>query len=338
MASRKPLDDVHLPDQLAGLKRTGPRAFGHAYGRLQVAIEPSFAPARAKVPMLITLRSAATTPEALVRAVPPTAVYVLALITSLVGVGVQDLWRLAAIPLAYAFHVVKRRLGATPSVTMLVSDDDTVEVRVDDGKRTSLERFEKVTGAELVLDESSAPVRVALSTSRGAWRPMIDPRAHGVVVDDATLSALAQLVRIAVGVEPLPVPTRPPPSLSGRAPTPLVGDGRCPHRRDTLQKVAGPLDLERCAVCRGALLPAHQAQELVEHRLHLTKSDLDDLAALFGGAATGCVACGGRARPVRLRGVYVELCRQCGAIWLDEGEESAFLGLYGEGMYGDGAG
>lgn len=329
-----------LPEKLGTLQRTGPRAYGRAYDRLHVVLEPSFVPGAHKAPMLITLRSASTTPESLVRAVPPTAVYVLAAITSVVGVGGGDLWRLAALPLAAAYHVVKQRLGRNPSVTLLVGEDDTVEARTDDGRRTSLERFEQVIDAECADDEQGAPRHVALSTSKGAWKPTIDPRAHGLIVDDATLTALAFFVRLALGKEPFPLraraPSAPTHKLSATSTT-AEPVRRCPHRRDTLTKVAGPLDLERCGVCRGALLPSHQAQDLVENRLHLTKPDLDDLAALFGGVATACVACGGRARPVRLRGVYVELCRQCGAIWLDEGEERAFLSLYGEGMYDDGA-
>jgi len=330
-----------LPEHLGPLPRTGPRAFGRTYDRLHVVLEPSFVPGAAKAPMLITLRSASTAPESLVRAVPPTAIYVLAAVTSVVGVGGGDLWRLAALPLAAAYHVVKQRLGRNPTLTLLVGEDDTVESRTDDGRRTSLERFDRVVDAECANDERGSPSHVALSTSKSAFQPTIDPRARGLVVDDATLTALVFFVRLALGKEPFPlrarVPGAPLHRLASLSSTTAAPMRRCPHRRDTLTKVAGPLDLERCGVCRGALLPAHQAQDLVENRLHLTKPDLDDLAALFGGAATECVACGGRARPVRLRGVYVELCRQCGAIWLDEGEETAFLSLYGEGAYDDGA-
>jgi hypothetical protein len=53
---------------------------------------------------------------------------------------------------------------------------------------------------------------------------------------------------------------------------------------------------------------------------------LGELAGFFSGTRLACAGCGGAMRPLRLRGVVVDLCFACGGLWLDRGELSRLSG------------
>lgn len=83
---------------------------------------------------------------------------------------------------------------------------------------------------------------------------------------------------------------------------------------------------ERCPTCGGHHLDVELAGPLLEREVGKSVDDLKALAAHFGGARLPCPGCGGSQSPVTLRGVPVDLCLQCGALWLDGGELRALTG------------
>jgi hypothetical protein len=53
---------------------------------------------------------------------------------------------------------------------------------------------------------------------------------------------------------------------------------------------------------------------------------LRELVTHFSGARLRCAGCGAAMRPLRLRGVVVDLCVGCGGLWLDAGELTRMSG------------
>lgn len=71
------------------------------------------------------------------------------------------------------------------------------------------------------------------------------------------------------------------------------------------------------------VLDAELAGPLLERELGQTIDELKELARMFGGDRLVCPGCAGLQSPLTLRGVPLDLCLSCGALWLDSGELSA---------------
>jgi Zn-finger nucleic acid-binding protein len=83
---------------------------------------------------------------------------------------------------------------------------------------------------------------------------------------------------------------------------------------------------ERCPTCGGHHLGVEMAAPLLEREVGRNIEELKTIAGMFGGTRLPCPGCGGDQSPVTLRGVPVDLCLSCGALWLDGGELSALTG------------
>jgi len=80
------------------------------------------------------------------------------------------------------------------------------------------------------------------------------------------------------------------------------------------------LDGSWCKSCAGVLLPPVGSQRLLGEVLGLDRPALLELADGFGGRRFVCSLCRARMRCLVVRGVDVDLCFHCGALWLEQGE------------------
>lgn len=74
-----------------------------------------------------------------------------------------------------------------------------------------------------------------------------------------------------------------------------------------------------CPSCQGKLLLRNQAQQLVVNELGIPPAEVTVALAQPGPRRLPCGSCGGVMAQVRLRGVHVDLCGQCGAMWFERG-------------------
>ncbi len=84
--------------------------------------------------------------------------------------------------------------------------------------------------------------------------------------------------------------------------------------------MGAPLDGHYCTHCGGILLPASGSERLLHDELAMDRARLVELADSFGGRRSPCASCGARVRPLLLRGVDIDVCFHCGALWFDRGE------------------
>jgi len=80
------------------------------------------------------------------------------------------------------------------------------------------------------------------------------------------------------------------------------------------------LDGHGCPRCGGVLLPATGSERLLHDELALDRAVLLEIAQSFGGRRYGCPACRSKMRALLVRGVDIDLCFHCAALWLDDGE------------------
>ena len=80
------------------------------------------------------------------------------------------------------------------------------------------------------------------------------------------------------------------------------------------------LDGQGCPRCGGVLLPATGSERLLHDELALDRALLLEIAESFGGRRYGCPACHSKMRALLVRGVDIDLCFHCAALWLDDGE------------------
>ncbi len=78
-----------------------------------------------------------------------------------------------------------------------------------------------------------------------------------------------------------------------------------------------------CSRCGGRFLPPEITDRVVVDELGMEREILREVAELFSGLKLPCPGCRGLMRPLRLRGVHVDLCFGCGGLWLDSGELEA---------------
>jgi hypothetical protein len=88
----------------------------------------------------------------------------------------------------------------------------------------------------------------------------------------------------------------------------------------------GLLGEDVCRSCRGRFLAAGLTERVVVDELGVDRAMLRELVTHFSGARLRCCGCGASMRPLRLRGVVVDLCLACGGLWLDAGELSRMTG------------
>ena len=93
---------------------------------------------------------------------------------------------------------------------------------------------------------------------------------------------------------------------------------RCP----TIALTAGhgAVGEDVCARCGGRFLAPEITDRVVVDELGVERELLREIAALFSGLKLPCPGCRALMRPLRLRGVHVDLCFSCGGLWLDSGE------------------
>lgn len=77
----------------------------------------------------------------------------------------------------------------------------------------------------------------------------------------------------------------------------------------------------RCSSCGGRVLVQAAAERLLRDELGQDIARLQRIAEMFAGERLPCPACGGQQSPMQLKGVPVDLCLGCGAVWLDAGED-----------------
>ena len=98
---------------------------------------------------------------------------------------------------------------------------------------------------------------------------------------------------------------------------------RCGAQQPWLEHT-GHLEESVCRACGGRFVPQEQAQQLVQTRLGLQPKALRELAGHFSGPTLLCPGCRSNMAPIRLRGVALDLCTNCGGLWMDQGELSRF--------------
>ena len=81
-----------------------------------------------------------------------------------------------------------------------------------------------------------------------------------------------------------------------------------------------------CARCGGRFLARDVVQRVVVDELGVAQETLVELAGFFRGATAPCPSCATAMRPVRLRGVPLDLCASCGGAWCDAGELARLSG------------
>lgn len=144
-------------------------------------------------------------------------------------------------------------------------------------------------------------------------------------VEDALANAGARAqVRMAMtGYETLVMPWHSRRGLEAPAPVALLADPSRPAgpagRRGACPRCDADLVDRRCPVGHGQLFDAVETEVVLE-RAHLSLELVKELATVDGAPRTVCAGCGGKARELRLRGVLVDLCVGCGALWCDPGE------------------
>lgn len=87
-----------------------------------------------------------------------------------------------------------------------------------------------------------------------------------------------------------------------------------------LQRGVGVVGEDACGRCGGRFLAPEVAERVVVDELGFEREMLHEVANLFSGMRIPCPGCTGAMRPLRLRGVAVDLCFGCGSLWLDRGE------------------
>ena len=133
----------------------------------------------------------------------------------------------------------------------------------------------------------------------------------------------AQVRMVMAGYETLVIPWHSRRGLEAPAPVALLADPSRPPgpagRRGACPRCDADLDLRRCPAGHGQLFDAVETEVVLE-RAHLSLELVKELATVDGASRIVCAGCGGTARELRLRGVLVDLCVGCGALWCDPGE------------------
>jgi Zn-finger nucleic acid-binding protein len=93
----------------------------------------------------------------------------------------------------------------------------------------------------------------------------------------------------------------------------------CPRDGGRLSAGTGALGEDICGACQGRLLDAAAARRLFVEIMGIPEHVLFELAR-EGAQRIACPLCGTRMTECWARGVLVDLCRGCGAGWLDGGE------------------
>lgn len=94
----------------------------------------------------------------------------------------------------------------------------------------------------------------------------------------------------------------------------------CPRCQTLLSAGDGALLEDVCGRCRGRFLQAEVTERVVVDELGVDRTTLKEIAEQFSGQRLPCPGCRALMRPLRLHGVFVDLCFSCGGLWLDGGE------------------
>lgn len=118
-------------------------------------------------------------------------------------------------------------------------------------------------------------------------------------------------------VEPTVVQMPTPEAPAALAPPAVLGG--CPRCATALEEPGGAYDERRCPRTCGSLLPLTGSERLFEHA-SLDGEIVRAVVREQGMKKGACASCGAAMHEGRLRGVTVDLCLSCGALWLDQGE------------------
>ena len=106
--------------------------------------------------------------------------------------------------------------------------------------------------------------------------------------------------------------------------TPVTTSPLCPacaaRSAVTELRDGAALDGHGCPRCGGVLLPSTGSERLLHDELALDRAMLIEIAQNFGGRRYTCPACRSKMSSLLVRGVDIDLCFHCAALWLDAGE------------------
>jgi Zn-finger nucleic acid-binding protein len=103
----------------------------------------------------------------------------------------------------------------------------------------------------------------------------------------------------------------------------------CPLCRIDLDEIDLQRELvDRCPECRGVFLDEGELGTIVKmveifREIDLDEADIDNIPKADLSRSLVCPADGAPMEPVDLSGVVVDICSECGGIWLDGGEMTA---------------
>ena len=100
---------------------------------------------------------------------------------------------------------------------------------------------------------------------------------------------------------------------------------RCPLPTSIVE-AGGVVGEDVCRSCHGRFLAPELTERIVVEELGVERATLHEIAAMFSGLRLACPGCRAAMRPLRLRGVVVDLCFSCGGLWLDAGELARLTG------------
>src|SRR5687768_14028863 len=107
----------------------------------------------------------------------------------------------------------------------------------------------------------------------------------------------------------------------------------CPRCETTeLHESSAEPHARSCATCEGSFLPPASVEHLLVDGQGIDMAMLRELAGQYGGPRLKCPSCALMTSPVKLRGAMVDLCLNCGGLWLDAGElKKVSLGKFDDG-------
>lgn len=165
---------------------------------------------------------------------------------------------------------------------------------------------------------SSSSVALAIMSGAGALSLVLIVRA----LRRATGAISGERLRTSLPDEMLAALSAPSPQLAAveatRVAEPVVVPGTCPRCRTPLAEAAGTFHERECPQRCGALVI--DSERLLVDRAGL---DLELVRALVreqGVQKAACPSCTTAMHEGRLRGLVVDLCLSCGALWLDKDE------------------
>jgi hypothetical protein len=228
-------------------------------------------------------------------------------VTTIFVEGDHVVWRTATktLFLSWAEDPKLARVAAQKAQDLMVGPSGKLRLDVTDLPARPWDRFPWVALA-LMLPYVVTNIRLGLRA----------PKASAPDVDDDVPASPALSTEQYAGV-------------SGAAPSsPALHT--CPRDATSLVQGRGLLHENVCPTCRGRVLPPAAAHRVLVDELGLSIADLQVHAGVPGRRAITCPCCGAKMSLMTLKGAPTDLCRGCGALWLDAGELKRVSGRWDE--------